>query len=303
MEHSGHPSGELKWKHLYKKAEVIFFSEWRTLVTSVVAIIIYSIGVAGFTLPYRFADQGVMGVSVLVKYAMGINPAYTALALNVALLLFGARTLSKRFLVWTVINAFLVSFILDFMQTVPFPVIEDRFLAAVVGSAIKGSGAGLLYRAGVSLGGLDIPIFVIRKKYGLEVGKISIYFNTTLLIISIGIIGLTNALYGFIACYVNGMAMDRVLSSFEKRKLVFVIASHTQEVVDFITHRLDRSCTLLTCEGGYKHHEGFTIMTLLRTREAVELKGFLREHYPGAFMVLAEADEVVGRGFKRWRNV
>ena len=62
MEHSGHPSEEFKWKHLYKKAEVLFFSEWRTLVTSVVAIVIYSIGVAAFTLPYRFADQGVMGV-------------------------------------------------------------------------------------------------------------------------------------------------------------------------------------------------------------------------------------------------
>ena len=73
MEHSGHPSEELKWKHLYKKAEVLFFSEWRTLVTSVVAIVIYSIGVAAFTLPYRFADQGVMGVSVLVKYTIGIN--------------------------------------------------------------------------------------------------------------------------------------------------------------------------------------------------------------------------------------
>ena len=44
-------------------------------------------------------------------------------------------------------------------------------------------------------------------------------------------------------------------------------------------------------------------MTLLRTREAVELKAFLAQNYPGAFMVLAEADEVVGRGFKRWRNV
>ena len=44
-------------------------------------------------------------------------------------------------------------------------------------------------------------------------------------------------------------------------------------------------------------------VALLRTREAVELKAFLAQNYPGAFMVLAEADEVVGRGFKRWRNV
>ena len=219
------------------------------------------------------------------------------------MLAWGARTLNRRFLIWTVFNAFFLSFALDFMQTIQFPIIEDRFLVAVVGSAIKGFGAGLLYRQGTCIGGLDIAISVLRKKYGLEIGKISIYFNMTLLAISIGIIGLTNAMYGFIACYVNGMAMDRVLSSFEKRKLVFVVTAHTEAVVEFISHHLNRSCTLLKSEGGYKHHEGFTAMTLLRTREAVELKAFLAQHYPGAFMVLAEADEVVGRGFKRWRNV
>ncbi len=303
MEHSGRRLGDIKWKHLYKKAEVIFFSEWRTFVISVISMVIYSIGVAGFTLPYRFADQGVMGAAVLLKYTIGLNPAHTLLAANVVMLLWGARTLNKRFLIWTVINAVLVSFTLDVMQTIPFPVIEDRLIVAIAGSAIKGFGIGLLYREGACLGGLDIAISIIRKKYGLEVGKISIYFNMTLLVISVGIIGLTNALYGFIACYVNGMAMDRVLSSFEKRKLVFVITSHTQAVVDFITHRINRSCTLLASEGGYKHHESFTIMTLLRTREAVELKAFLAQNYPGAFMVLAEADEVVGRGFKRWRNI
>ena len=56
----------------------------------------------------------------------------------------------------------------------------------MVGSAIKGFGAGLLYRQGVCIGGLDIAISVLRKKYGLEIGKISIYFNMTLLLISIG---------------------------------------------------------------------------------------------------------------------
>lgn len=303
MEHLDRRHCGLKWKHLYKKAEILFYSEWRTALVSLVALTIYSIGVVGFTLPYRFADQGVMGISVLVNYVLGINPAYTLLAFNVLLLLWGARTLSKRFLVWTMINAVLLSCALDFMQRFTFPVIDDRFLVALVGSALKGFGVGLLYREGTSSGGLDIAIFVIRKRFGIEVGKVSIYFNAVLLCISIGIIGLTNALYGFVSCYVNGVAMDRVLSSFEKRKLVFVVTSHTEAVVDFIKGPLHRSCTLLACEGGYKHLEGYTIMCLLRTREAVELKAFLAKNYPGAFMVLAEADEVVGKGFKRWRSI
>lgn len=303
MEHFEHLPTERKWKHLYKKMQLLFFSEWKTFVISLLAIAIYSVGVVGFTIPYRFADQGVMGIAVLLKYVFGLNPALVMLVLNAVLLVWGARTLSKRFLIWTVVNAFMLSAILDIMQVVQFPVIEDTFLVAVVGSVIKGFGVGLLYREGVCAGGLDIAISVLKKRYGMEIGKLSFYFNMAILLVSLGIIGLNNMLYGAIACYVSSMAMDGVLASFEKRKLVFVIASDTGAVVEFINKKLNRGCTLLSSEGGYKHQEGFTIMCLLMTRQAVELKRFLAEHYPGSFMVLAEASEVVGKGFKRWRSI
>ena len=97
--------------------------------------------------------------------------------------------------------------------------------------------------------------------------------------------------------------MDSVLASFDKRRLVFIVASNTDAVVEFINKRLGRGCTLLSSEGGYKRRDGFTIMCLLMPRQVVELKRFLAEHFPSSFMVVTEANEVVGKGFKRWRNI
>ena len=194
----------------------------------------------------------------------------------------GARTLSKRFLIWTVINAFVLSAVLDILQTINFPIMDDIFLVAVAGGVIKGLGIGLLYREGIRAGGLDIAISVPKKRYGMEVGRLSFYFNMVILAVSFSIIGPEKVMYGFISCYICGMTMDSVLASFDKRRLVFIVASNTDAVVEFINKRLGRGCTLLSSEGGYKRRDGFTIMCLLMPRQVVELKRFLAEHFPSS---------------------
>ena len=51
-----HRIDEMKWKHLYRKAQLLVFSEWKTTLISMTAIVIYAVGVVGFTIPYKFAD-------------------------------------------------------------------------------------------------------------------------------------------------------------------------------------------------------------------------------------------------------
>ena len=38
-----HMIEEIKWKHLYRKAQLLFFSEWKTLLISMAAIVIYAV--------------------------------------------------------------------------------------------------------------------------------------------------------------------------------------------------------------------------------------------------------------------
>ena len=243
------------------------------------AIVIYAVGVVGFTIPYKFADQGVMGIAVLLKYTLGSTRLCPAdIEYHPADM--GAKTLSKRFLIWTVINAFVLSAVLDLLQTISFPMMDDIFLVAVAGGVIKGLGIGLLYREGISAGGLDIAITVLKKRYGMEVGRLSFYFNMVILAVSFSVIGLEKVMYGFISCYICGMTMDSVLASFDKRRLVFIVASNTDAVVEFINRKLGRGCTLLSSEGGYKRRDGFTIMCLLMPRQVVELKRFLAGTFP-----------------------
>ena len=238
-------------KHLTVKMELFVLSEWSTFVISTIGSLLYPIGVIGFTLPYRFPDAGVMGIAVILKYTIGLAPSLSSLVANVLLLAWGGRELSKRFVAWTIYNVLLISFLLEALNFVQFPVVNDMFLVAIAGGIIKGVGGGLIFRTGVSGGGMDIVIAVLRKRYGIEVGRYSFYINMVILGVSMGIVGLEKMLYGFVASYVSGQTMDSVLSSFDKRRLVLIMAKDTKPVVKYISDELHRGSTVLYGEGGF----------------------------------------------------
>lgn len=290
-------------KHLTVKMELFVLSEWSTFVISTIGSLLYTIGVIGFTLPYRFPDAGVMGIAVILKYTIGLAPSLSSLVANVLLLAWGGRELSKRFVAWTIYNVLLISFLLEALNFVQFPVVNDMFLVAIAGGIIKGVGGGLIFRTGVSGGGMDIVIAVLRKRYGIEVGRYSFYINMVILGVSMGIVGLEKMLYGFVASYVSGQTMDSVLSSFDKRRLVLIMAKDTKPVVKYISDELHRGSTVLYGEGGFSGEERPTIMCLLTPRQTMVLKRYLAKNQPRSFMVVSEASEVLGNGFKHWKQI
>ena len=290
-------------KHLTVKMELFVLSEWSTFVISTIGSLLYTIGVIGFTLPYRFPDAGVMGIAVILKYTIGLAPSLSSLVANVLLLAWGGRELSKRFVAWTIYNVLLISFLLEALNFVQFPVVNDMFLVAIAGGIIKGVGGGLIFRTGVSGGGMDIVIAVLRKRYGIEVGRYSFYINMVILGVSMGIVGLEKMLYGFVASYVSGQTMDSVLSSFDKRRLVLIMAKDTKPVVKYISDELHRGSTVLYGEGGFSGEDRPTIMCLLTPRQTMVLKRYLAKNQPRSFMVVSEASEVLGNGFKHWKQI
>ena len=290
-------------KHLTVKMELFVLSEWSTFVISTIGSLLYTIGVIGFTLPYRFPDAGVMGIAIILKYAIGLAPSITSLVANVFLLLWGGRELSKRFVAWTIYNVLLISFLLEALSFVQFPIVNDMFLVAMAGGISRGVGGGMVFRTGVSMGGMDIVIAVLRKRYGIEVGRYSFYINMVILGVSMGIVGLEKMLYGFVASYVSGQTTDSVLSSFDKRRLVLIMAKDTQPVVKHISDELHRGSTVLYGEGGFSGEARPTIMCLLTPRQTMVLKRYLAKSHPKSFMVVTEASEVMGKGFKHWKNI
>lgn len=219
------------------------------------------------------------------------------------MLIWGWKELSPRFVVLTIYGVSLFSLLLKVLEFIPAPSLNDLFMIAVFAGVIKGIGGGLVFRSGASLGGTDIVVVALRNRYGIEVGKYSFYINLAVLLISVPIIGLERAIYGLVAIYISGIAIDGVLRSFDRRRQVFVISQKYEEVRDFVIKELGRGVTFLHGEGGFTGKSQKVIMCLLTPRQTMELKRFLAIADKSAFMVVTEASEVVGKGFKSWKEL
>ncbi|HCR38298.1 MAG TPA: YitT family protein [Synergistaceae bacterium] len=266
-----------------------------TFGTSIVAF-----GIMSLTIPYRLPDSGVSGIAVLSNYAFGISPAWVVGVANIILLAWGMKELSVRFVGWTVYAVVLLTALLKLFEGIPYPHLDELLLVAILAGVVKGLGGGLVLRSGSSLGGTDILVVALRKRYGMEVGRFTFYINLVILGVSVFIVGLEGAIYGLVSIFVNGLVLDNVLRSFDRRRQVFVISNRPKEIADFIIRELHRGVTILHGEGGFTHEERSALLCVLTPRQTMDLKRFLSVNDPKAFMIVSDASEVLGRGFKSW---
>ncbi len=277
--------------------------EWRAFFAVSAGVTVQALAVVLFVLPNRFPDLGVSGIAVLSNYVFGISPAWVIMIGNMLLMAWAWRELSPRFVLWTAWAVLLFSMLLKAFEFMPPPALGDKFMAAMVSGTIRGLGGGLVFRVGGSTGGLDIPAVALRKRYGIEIGQFSILFNMLILGLSFFVVGLESAIYGAVALYIYGIVLDNTTRSFDRRKQAFIITHIPDEVSAFITVNLGRGVTRLDGSGGYSGQHRPVLITLLEPRQAVQLKGFLADRDPTAFMSVTDAAEVLGKGFKSWKSL
>jgi uncharacterized membrane-anchored protein YitT (DUF2179 family) len=68
--------------------------------------------------------------------------------------------------------------------------------------------------------------------------------------------------------------------------------------VRFIHEELNRSATLCHAEGTYLHRDKTVILTVTKRRQAVQLRNYVKKVEPGAFLMITNSSEIIGKGFR-----
>lgn len=289
-------------RKFFTLAYALITSEWKAVAVIIIASLLQAFAVNYFTLHYKFPDLGVSGIAVLTNYMFGISPNWVILTGNIILLIWVWRDLNLHFLALTIIAILTFSAGLSIFALYPLPLPDDKFMATVIIGLLKGLGGGMMFNAGGSSGGTDIVAAAMRRRYGIEVGRFSIFINMFILALSVGVVGLESVVYGAVGLYVDGVTMDNVTRSFDRRKQAIIITNKPDEVSHFINEH-GRGVTRLEGRGGYTGQPRPVLITLLDPRQVVLLKRFLKEHDERAFVSICDAAEVLGQGFKSWRSL
>ena len=267
-----------------------------------------AISATGFVLflqPGGINAGGLTGISMLVAYATDI-PWLTVgtlnLLFNVPLFLISYRAIGKEFFFGSLLGMGLSSVLLDVLGSIlPTPTVEP-LVALIFGSVLLGVGVGLVFLAGASTGGVDILARMLKLKMrNFPLGKIILMFDMGTAVAT-GIVykDFNNTLYSMLALFVVSTVLDKVLYSGDYAQLALIATDKSEEVADAISKKLNRGVTFLMSQGYFLRKNKYTVLSVVKRQQVAQLKELVYDVDPEAFLILQDAKQVLGDGFKRY---
>jgi len=252
-----------------------------------------------FLAPNQVVSSGVTGIGMLAHYAWGWPIGAVTLALNVPIFLAGLKWGGGWRLVWRSVYATTVMTAgIDLLA--PFlPAIQgDPLIFTLFGGLLDGVGIGLVLRGEGTTGGTDIIAQILNQQKGIPFGKTFIVVNSAVLLAAAGIVGLTPVLYALIVNFVSGRVVDTVQEGSGYARAFFIVSPKNAEIQQAILEDLQRGVTCLDVRGGYTQEPLAALYVVVSRSQVTHLKRLIAQHDPAAFVVVSEAHEVLGEGFR-----
>ena len=107
----------------------------------------------------------------------------------------------------------------------------------------------------------------------------------------------TSSLY--IAIFVSSRVLAYVINGAKDDKIIFVISDlEMRDLHNFILKELERTATRIKSSGLYSNNEKEMLFIVVNRREANIIKHIIKEVDPRAFVVMTDAYETYGEGWK-----
>jgi len=263
---------------------------------------LFGLGFDLFLQPNHMNAGGVSGIGQLLEHLLGFGSvAFWSVVINVPLFLMSIRGVGREFFAGSLVGMLLMNLFIELFLLIPAPETEP-LLAALYGGLLTGAGCGLIFISGASSGGVDILARLLRPRFpAMPIGKIILAMD----IITVSLTGLVfgdvnKALYSAVTLYVCSIALDGVVYGLDYSTVALIISDHDEAIAEEITKKLERGVTLLDGRGYYSGQNKQVLLSAIKKRQAAELKQLVMDIDPTAFIILQEAHQVLGDGFKRY---
>ena len=313
------------------------FAWWRSMFAIVLGCLIMAVGYSYFVSPYNIVPGGVYGMGIVLHNVFpSIQVGTFGYTIDVPLLASAIIVFGRQFGGRTLFAACLTPGLINLLSWIAFPnqealealdpkqlfggVIDlsnDLMLASLLGAVLIGLGVGLVLRNQATTGGTDIIAMYLQKfaKMKFSTGILladSCVVLSGLLVIGFGVGSGADreaveggswllSFYSLITIYVSSRVLAYVIDGASYDKLLFIISeNHHAELRDFIIEDMDRSGTYIKGKGMYTDQDREMIFVVVSRKEVHLVQNKVREIDPKAFMVVTDAYETFGEGFKQF---
>lgn len=254
-----------------------------------------------FLVPGQLVSGGISGIAQIVNHYVSFPIGVMVFVGNIPLFILGWRFLGgRRFALRTAVSVAAFSIFTDTLVLfLPAQgVTQDNFLNSIYGAVLLGIGLGLVYRGSGTSGGSDILGRILNHRFGISISIA--YLMTDAIVVLAGGFAFSweKALYGVVVIYVSGLAAEMVAEGSSIFRTTLIITSKPDEVMKEIMYTMERGVTILSGRGGYTGEDRPVLYCVITRSEVNQVKELIKEIDPEAFMVIGEAHEALGEGFK-----
>ena len=266
--------------------------------------IFFAVGFSWFFQPNSIASGGLTGFAQILHFLFPFLPVgATVIVLNIPLFILGWRLIGGKLLIGSLWAMFISSVIIDLLAMLDWQP-TDPILASVFGGVCMGLSLGLIVQQGSTTGGTDLLARLLKLKLAwLPMGKLLLMIDLVVIaLVAVTFGQLKSALYGAIAMYISSLVMDGVLYGLDNAKVAYIISNHNEEINRVLLHDLDKGVTIIPAQGGYSGEDKKVLMCAFKQKEIAAIKAAVKEIDPDAFLIVCNAHEVLGEGFRAYKK-
>lgn len=279
---------------------MVFGIKIKNVIFIIMGAAIMSLGLVNFNMENNLGEGGFTGITLLMFFLWGWDPAITNILLNVPVFFIGWKFLGRNTFIYTIIGTLSVSLFLAIFQIKPFhmDLQSDMTLVALFAGVFMGVGLGIIFRYGGTTGGVDIIARLVHKYVGWSMGKTMFMFDALVIATSvITYLELVEGMYTLVAVYIGARVIDFIQEGAYSARGATIISSMSNEIAKIIIKDMDRGVTVLAGKGSFTGETRDVLYCVVGRNEIVRLKNIINSIDPHAFVAVGSVHDVVGEGF------
>ncbi len=295
------PKGRLKTQNTRAMKVKTFFLDALFFIAGGVC---YAFAINMFTAPNEIAPGGVTGLATIINHLTGLPIGIMMLAMNIPLFILAVIILGRGFLLKTIIATIIMSSSIDLLAPFIPDYSGDRLLASLFGGLLSGLALGLVFVRGATSGGTDIIGKVLKKFFPhLPMGTLILLLDLCVVSVA-GLVykSIESMLYAIIVFFVSSRVINFLLYGTGNGKMLMIVCSSPQEVAKEINKEMHRGVTIFPVQGAYTGEDRKMLLCVVRPNEVARVQKIIKLYDQNPFIIISEAGEILGEGFKPFRN-
>ncbi len=164
-----------------------------------------------------------------------------------------------------------------------------------------GLGTSIVLKANGSTGGTDMLAYIIREyKPSYRTGNLIVMIDIVIIILNVIFFKkIEVGLYSSITIYLMGKVIDVIFEGVNFTKMIYIVSDKYLDIADKIGEHVGRGVTGIYAKGMYTNDEKMMLWCVASRNETMRIKGISKKIDPASFVVISNAREAFGFGFKK----